>query len=537
MTNFLGRAALLTGGLAIALLLAEGVLYLIGENLLGKRTRPGKPLATSKDSYRVLCIGESTTAGLKLESKDRYPRQLEGILNAESAVPGFVVINAGIPAIDTTDILDQLESNLDEYQPHIVVSMMGINDGPLSSPEFLVGGGPRVWKLARLVWMLAANRIFGGSESEPFTMAGLRRAKEAKQRADLERLGQLATRVDSEALAERARIELDRGENKDALSLARLALNSDPQNLEALLILGRANHAAGRTRRATEAFQRVLALDPSNQEAQYGMFETLSAKSPAAALVWGRRLLKHAPNDRELTRLVLLHSATLASQPLPNGAVPDVSPPDGEPTSAQWALEGLFAYRIGAKEASLLAFRRAWADAPDPALSAAFRWFLLNLTVRGRDDEAADVIAVAAADLGKNEPLLALCATLLEEQSPDVAANCSATARKIRLESYNPTTRENYARMSSLLAERGIQLVAVQYPMRSLATLQATLEGNQNVLYVDNEESFREAVDRTSVDEIFTDLFAGDFGHLTAEGNRLLATNVSRVILSKFPID
>ena len=86
-----------------------------------------------KGAYRILCIGESTTA---LYGANSYPSQLERILNRR--VPGirFSVINKGLPGADTRDILDRLEKNVADYRPDMIVAMMGMSDADvLPDPE------------------------------------------------------------------------------------------------------------------------------------------------------------------------------------------------------------------------------------------------------------------------------------------------------------------------------------------------------------------------------------------------------------------
>jgi hypothetical protein len=47
-----------------------------------------------------------------------------------------------------------------------------------------------------------------------------------------------------------------------------------------------------------------------------------------------------------------------------------------------------------------------------------------------------------------------------------------------------------------------------------------------------NDHVFKRALLGRPYTEIFVDLFAGDFGHATLEGNRLLAENVADTILT-----
>src|SRR5207249_3899840 len=93
--------------------------------------------------YRVLCIGESTTA---LGGEDSYPSQLERSLNARGKGVSFSVINRGLPAVTTDVIVGHLEENLARYGPDVVVAMMGIND----PPDADVTDGQRLTALAEV---------------------------------------------------------------------------------------------------------------------------------------------------------------------------------------------------------------------------------------------------------------------------------------------------------------------------------------------------------------------------------------------------
>jgi hypothetical protein len=53
---------------------------------------------------------------------------------------------------------------------------------------------------------------------------------------------------------------------------------------------------------------------------------------------------------------------------------------------------------------------------------------------------------------------------------------------------------------------------------------------NGDIIFVDNGPIFREAVRKFGYDAIFHDKFAGQFGHCTEKGNRLLAKNIAGAI-------
>ena len=104
-------------------------------------------------------------------------------------------------------------------------------------------------------------------------------------------------------------------------------------------------------------------------------------------------------------------------------------------------------------------------------------------------------------------------------------------ANNIRFGYYNPKMRHNYHKLKEILANRNIKLVCVQYPMRSVESLRRMFKDKEGIIFVDNEMIFKEAVEKSNYNEYFGDIFAGDFGHCTDKGNKLIATNIADTIL------
>lgn len=77
-------------------------------------------------AYRVLCLGESTTA--PFFGVVAYDRILERLLNERGLGTRFRVINAGYAGRHTSFLLEKLPELLAEYDPQMVILMMGIND-------------------------------------------------------------------------------------------------------------------------------------------------------------------------------------------------------------------------------------------------------------------------------------------------------------------------------------------------------------------------------------------------------------------------
>ncbi len=106
--------------------------------------------------YRILCLGESTTA---FGGTSSWPAYLERILNNKSKDIKFKVFNEGLAGTRTVFILSKLDENLEKYNPNIVITMMGVNDREISviykndikNENYLILKSFRVYKLIKLI--------------------------------------------------------------------------------------------------------------------------------------------------------------------------------------------------------------------------------------------------------------------------------------------------------------------------------------------------------------------------------------------------
>ncbi len=132
MRTVLKKIGLIFFGFAIALILLEvglriaGYLTILSQN---RAARTGIDFG-DENQYRILCIGESTTAQIFVNGKgEAWPAQMERILNATEKGPRrYKTVNKGVPGTVTAFILANLKDQLERYRPQLVVSMMGIND-------------------------------------------------------------------------------------------------------------------------------------------------------------------------------------------------------------------------------------------------------------------------------------------------------------------------------------------------------------------------------------------------------------------------
>lgn len=90
----------------------------------------------------------------------------------------------------------------------------------------------------------------------------------------------------------------------------------------------------------------------------------------------------------------------------------------------------------------------------------------------------------------------------------------------------------NYRKIFTTLEKHGIKLIAMQYPMRNIATLEAIFTPYQkkHIIFADNTPVFEQALENCSYDDLFIDTFAGDFGHLSAKGAQLAAQTAAAAV-------
>jgi len=108
----------------------------------------------------------------------------------------------------------------------------------------------------------------------------------------------------------------------------------------------------------------------------------------------------------------------------------------------------------------------------------------------------------------------------------DLSQEYRRLSEALAFEHILPVSRDSYRRLHEILQRSGVEFVAMQYPLRSVRKLKFLLDNAEDPIYVDNERLFREAIEKSSYDELFIDRFAGDFGHCSDRGNRLIVDNL-----------
>jgi lysophospholipase L1-like esterase len=458
------KLALIVGATLLALGTIELGLRALGWAYLRARDRQNEASLATGGTVRILCLGESTTG---LGGTASYPRQLDRILNQGGGGLGFTVINEGLSGTTTDRILERLDALLDRYQPQVVVTMMGINDGWWWALSHEDQGG-----LSRLLAPLSSLRLV-----KLLTLAAehVRAPPQADEHCGAGRLDDIVT---DEPMARAARLAAGR-EFDAAYAITGARLAERPTDLVALGVL------------------KILDVLQTRGDFQ--------------------RAMSHAETIL-LARL---------------GASPDDA-------TTRRDLGWLYVIWGKLEEASVIAAATEDAGADCLRLHVArhFREAASRFVRNGQPTEAIDALehaarvlpARAANDRMRTDAQLARAQRLAGDAAGAEAAEHAAAA--LEWSGYSERTQRNYRALKATLDRRRIRLVAVQYPTRSLDPLRRMLDDAGDVVFVDNEQTFREALRTRPYDTLFSDEIAGDFGHLTPEGNALLAGNVAQAMRS-----
>jgi len=118
--------------------------------------------AGSGDAVRIVCLGESSTAGLWLERPDSYPGQLESALRRAYASDRIRVVVPPHVGQNTSQMAHRIDAYLDRYQPRLVIVMAGYNnEWSLAESDIgrFLGATDERWR-AQLLVRLESLRLF-----------------------------------------------------------------------------------------------------------------------------------------------------------------------------------------------------------------------------------------------------------------------------------------------------------------------------------------------------------------------------------------
>ncbi|MDD4894411.1 MAG: tetratricopeptide repeat protein [Candidatus Omnitrophica bacterium] len=427
-------------------------------------------LATKqKGAYRILCLGESTTAG-------QYPSYLERILNQRNTGIKFSVIDAGVCGTNTSRILDKLESNLDKYRPDMVITMMGANDWGMHMPyedissrkdiNFL--GSFKTYKLTRLLWLHIVTKINSLNYNKPDKYT-----------------------AQPELPIQKKELEWVKAEGK--------AMQLNPKDDKAYTALGWVYQVQGKLSEAEASFRKAVELSPKSDTAYVGLgFVYLSKDKPRKAEALFRKAIQlNSKNNGAYVGLGQFYQSqgkfSKAEAALKKAI--QLNPKD----DVAYTVLGQFYQSQGKFSKAEAALKKA-------------------IQLNPKDDKAYGALKALYVQTG-NLKLARDCAKKFEETGfsryPVMTID---NYYKIRL----------ILNKKGIIYVCAQYPACNLGTLKNI--FQGNAEG---IVFVDNERIFKDALRQGNYDDYFSDNFGGDFGHCTSKGNRLLAENIANTILKE----
>lgn len=472
-----------------------------------------------KNTYTILCIGESTTAS---DGKKSYPEQLQHVLNEKNLGIKFRVVNKGIPSVTTDDILSNLGSNLTKYKPDMIIAMMGINDELcfIRKKESLIFEKLKIYNLMETLCFNIVLKIKAlrkemdlkkiirkdpSNEKAYFKLGKLykqqRRYKQAEQ--IFKKLIELTPRF-YRAYSELIDCYQYQDEISDAKAVFLSLVEQDAQNYWAYFALAYCMYEEGRSKECEKMLnigedifenKRTKNINDCWVFAMIGDFCYILGKYNRAKENY-RKALKINPRARSVYDKLQICYNTMGNY------------------ENDEFFENMVEKSPGNYEFYLMAGE--------------------YLRRRRRFNDAEKIYKKAIQNFPFNDVTYRALAICLEEQDKhELAKKNIEKANMIRLQNYNPATVRNFQKLGKIAERYGLKLVLVQYPCRSIDALKKIFEPNDLIIFVDNEMIFKSAISAEGFETYFRDNLFGDFGHCNRKGNRLLTENIANVIIKE----
>ena len=504
-------------GLCLSLVLLEMGMRLGGFVLLSVQEYGNLQSIKQKGTYRILCLGESTTQG-------QYPRLLEQILNQRNIGVRFSVIDKGRRTTNTPAILSRVESYLTGYHPDMVVAMMGVNDWGTHIPfEATAASGEttfvqslKIYKLTRFLrlhllakakemgfYKPAEDRQSSWKAQTPVPKTGLKESSaEAVSIEEPSRKAVESSSPNDKVVIDFEKAQRDPGQYQQDENALKRAVELNPKNSGAYRSLGRLYRDQGNFSKAEDSFQKAVELDPKSDKAYVGLgaLSLMQGKASQAEASWKKAIELNPKNSEAYHGLAMLYRG---------------DHPDHAEVMFKKALEANPKNLEACSDLGWLYRRqKRFLQAEDSFKKAMEQ-------SRSQDDDGYT----------RGRALRAMVSLYEEMGKPELAKKYVEEIHALRPEYYIPVTVNNYRKLKEILDRKEIKLVCVQYPVRNVEPLKRIFGKEEGVIFVDNENLFKEAVKRSSYKDYFIDMFGGDFGHCTQKGNELLAQNIAEVIL------
>jgi tetratricopeptide (TPR) repeat protein len=535
-TRLTHKILLIAAGFLLSLIILEIGMHSAEKIIIGIQDAHNRISILKKHSCVILCVGESTT-------QYQYPRFLKEYFGNKITNINFSVIDKGLIGTNSDEIISKIDNFINQFHPDIIVAMMGINDTGNIIPyeqrpadKFISAlRSLKTFKLFMMIKIHIKNKIKEAEEKRLINILNQRNTgiinhpKEVMPELNINNI------TDVKILIEQGLKYFNEKKLSKAGRCFNKVLDIPHDNMEACeayIGLGNIYRCIADYNHSEACFKKAIELNPSNAWAYLGIcWLYIETDSLELAEKYLKELLKLYP-QHELGLIALswvysdMHRDELALEYLKKAT--DLYPHNNK------ALLEL---------AGKLILREEYASAKEygnkiQGLSNEVDYLLLGSIYQETGDEArARKCANEIINLFPESDLPYSFKSGLYRQSGelDLADEYSGKAERIRINGYKLMTIKNFRRLKETADKNKIRLVIVQYPMRKIDSLIKMFETNADrVIFVDNQKIFNDAVSKEGYKTYFTDRFAGDFGHCTEKGNRLLANNISDTIIKEY---
>ena len=438
MKLFLKRFLLIITGVVLSLVVLECGLRLAGWTISSYQCYKNDKILKNKSKYRIMCLGESTTAG-------QYPVQLQKILDKKYPNK-FSVIDCGVPGTLLQSIFYNLDDNIQKYSPDIAICMMGINDiicdGYDSKREknFFYTNNVKIYKLFLLIKENIKNLL-----KEKFLYA---------QTEDNDVMSKVILLKNSGHFSDVEKILLE-------------ILRENPDNETAFVELS------------------VLYSDYLKKE-DFGYSMAKEALNKGCSVRKERYYNIIFKYNRDNSNKIFSEFKYY----LDKAVFEDI---DIFSTEIRYFLYGFIKDYISLEQKNKI------------------------LQIMNKDNKDYNLLAINA----------------IEQKEYQKAREYFNKAEEERLTIYNSKANKIYNFIVKKLTDNNIKVICMQYPVRSVKPLQEQLKDEpyyDKITFISNEKLFKDALMKKDYNEIFSDQFAGDFGHCTSLGNTMIAKNIVNIL-------
>jgi len=441
------KVLLLIIGILFAFVIIELTLQILSFSYSLIKDNQNKNYLKTKNNIVILCLGESTTDG-------QWPRFLPEELSTEIPDKKFVVIDKGVRATNTSVILKNLPQYIQEYNPDIIISMMGINDGSsdvIKLKQFY-------FKTSKLIYLIKQHLLSKKIQQDKLLSKfdfgfdlSIKCYNENRYDEGIKILTKMLEDFPEESI-------------KIIKMLARMYVN----------------------RAYVKGYDTKEGVKDIKKAEEYVLFA----------------IEKDKYFDINLTLFVLSKAENIDK------------------------LKELFPIDDIEK------FKEIYAKDPWGFISHVKCLMDLKMydLVKVIDYVSYDNSNINEDVVYKDRIIGSNASSLIGENNFKQAEKYFKIQKQILLNNHLRITVDNYKKLHNICKSNNIKLMAMQYPLRPVEALKIIFDDKSDVSFIDNESLFKNILKEKKMNEIFVDLFAGDFGHCTDFGNKIIAKNVAKSV-------